>query len=480
MGAKVTNAPRLELRDPNGRIHFGYVVFLGACLLMFPQSLPINTASIFFVPVTQELEIPQSVFGLHTTIISLSICASTALVSMLFRRCNLKAFMACVIALEALCFFAYSLAQSVVVFYVASACIGASLAVLVYLVVPVLVNNWFSVRTSLLIGIGTCMQGIGGALFNTVGSAIIASYGWRTCYVVFGVVTLVIGIPASLVLLRRSPSELGLLPIGHGSAVVDEHPSLQGIAARRAYRTPCFALLVATCLCLSTAIFFNYYMSPYVISLGATIPQAGTASAAVMVGMCVGKVTVTCLCLSTAIFFNYYMSPYVISLGATIPQAGTASAAVMVGMCVGKVTVGALCDRSATVGVAAGIGAGIVGCVALAAFDAPNMGAICGACFLFGVAYASSSLLGAVLTRYGFGPRDFDRIWPTMGIVIALGNAFGAFFWGVVTENLGFTNGLLLDAVFMAAALGFGLACVRAGKQERKAWGLAGKEADGR
>lgn len=40
----------------------------------------------------------------------------------------------------------------------------------------------------------------------------------------------------------------------------------------------------------------------------------------------------------------------------------------------------------------------------------------------------------------GFGPRDFDRIWPTMGIVIALGNAFGAFFWGVVTENLGFLS----------------------------------------
>lgn len=423
MGVKAAGAPRLELRDSNGRIHFGYIVFLGACLLMFPQSLPINTASIFFVPVTQELGVSQSTFGLHTTIISLSICASTALVSALFRRCNLKAFMCYVVGLEAACFFAYSLAQNVAVFYVASACIGASLSVLVYLVVPVLVNNWFSIRTSLLIGVGTCMQGIGGALFNAVGSAIIASHGWRACYVVFGVVTLAVGIPASLFLLRRSPSELGLLPVGYDTAIVDEHPNLQGVAAGRAYRTPCFMLLVATCLCLSTAIFFNYYMSPYVISLGASIPQAGMASAAVMVGMCVGKVAV-----------------------------------------------GAVCDRSTGVGVALGIGSGIAGCLALAAFKSPAMAAVCGACFLFGIAYASSSLLGAVLTRYGFGPRDFDRIWPTMGIVIALGNAFGAFFWGVVTENLGFTSGLLLDAAFMAGALGFGLACVHAGKRERKGW----------
>ena len=174
--------------------------------------------------------------------------------------------------------------------------------------------------------------------------------------------------------------------------------------------------------------------------------------------------------ISLSIFFNYYMSPYVISLGASIPQAGMASAAVMVGMCVGKVAVGSVCDRSTGVGVALGIGSGIAGCLALAAFKSPAMAAVCGACFLFGIAYASSSLLGAVLTRYGFGPRDFDRIWPTMGIVIALGNAFGAFFWGVVTESLGFTSGLVLDAAFMAGALGFGLACVRAGKRERKGW----------
>ena len=98
------------------------------------------------------------------------------------------------------------------------------------------------------------------------------------------------------------------------------------------------------------------------------------------------------------------MSPYVISLGASIPQAGMASAAVMVGMRVGKVAVGAVCDRSTGVGVALGIGSGIAGCLALAAF------------------------------------------------------------------NLGFTSGLLLDAAFMAGALGFGLACMHAGKRERKGW----------
>ena len=168
------------------------------------------------------------------------------------------------------------------------------------------------------------------------------------------------------------------------------------------------------------------------------------------------------------------MSPYVISLGASIAQAGIASAAVMVGMCVGKVALGAVCDHSPAAGVACGCGAGAVGCLALAAASGPELAPLCAACFLFGIAYASSSLLGAVLTRHGFGPRDFDHVWPTVGMFIALGNAFGAWAWGALTETAGFTCALLLDATLMACALALGLTFLHASKRVRARWDKRG------
>lgn len=441
IGARRTDAPRPQApspRPPRNSLpfHYGYLVFLGACLLMLPQSLPINTASIFFVPVTEELGITRATFGIHTTIISLSIFAMLTPMSALFRRCPIKPFMCFVIALEACCFLAYSQAKGVETFYIASFFIGAVQAVLVNLVVPVLVNNWFAARTGLFIGIGTCVQGLGAALFSALGSQIIQVWGWRTCYVVFACLVLAIGLPASIFLLRREPSELGLLQIGAEntgapasdrerprSAALDGTTALEGMAAHDARRSLAFYLLVAESFCISAGIIFNYYISPYVISLGTDVATAGLASASVMVGMCVGKVAI-----------------------------------------------GAVCDRSVAAGVALGCGAGIAGCLGLAAMTGPAMGVICGFCFCFGLAYASASLLGATLTRHGFGPREFDRIWPTVGMFIALGNASGSFVWGLVTDMFGFTAGLVADAALIGAALVLGLAFTRACAALRSRW----------
>ena len=445
MDGKWTVGKKHATGRPRLPFHYGYAVFLGACLMMLPQSLPINAASIFFVPVTQELSIAKSTFGVHTTIISLSIFLTTALVSRMFNRCNLRVFMCGVVLLEAACLFAYSLAQSVWTFYVSSFFIGAALSVLVYMVVPVLVNNWFSTRTNLFIGIGTAMQGVGGALFNSLGSCIIAGWGWRTCYVVFACVTLAIGLPVSALVLRRSPADMGLLPIdykqaskeksmgglgatGSGSVgptatVQQQAPLMPGISLHDAARTPAFYVVIATCLFLSCGIIFNYYINAYVQDLGATITQAGLASSLVMVGMCLGKVAL-----------------------------------------------GALCDRSMAAGVAAGCGCGMAACLVLAGLRSATIPVIFTACLLFGVCYASSSLLGAALTRHAFGPADFGTIWPIAGMFIALGNAFGSTFWGFVTEACGYRAGLVLDALVIFCALALGLVCVRLGTHLHARW----------
>ena len=411
-------------RGPGDHVHYGYIVLVGACLMMLPQSLPINTASIFFVPVTEEFGIPSSTFGIHTTIISLSIFLTTTLMSRLFEKIDIRLFMCGVVLLEAACFLAYSLAQSVYVFYVASFFIGMSLSVLVYLVVPVLVNNWFSVRTNLFIGIGTAMQGVGGAIFNSLGSWVIAGYGWRSCYVLFAVITLTVGIPVSLFILRKKPSDMGLLPVGYKTAAQDVTAAIiPGLPRAQATRTPAFYIAIATCLLLSTGIIFNYYINSYVQSLGASISLAGFASSMVMVGMCLGKVLV-----------------------------------------------GAVCDRNMSAGVALGCGCGIMACLLLASMQSIAAIAVCGACFLFGICYASSSLLGASLTRHAFGPREFGSIWPIIGMFIALGNAFGSTFWGFVTDGLGYRTGLVLDALVIACALVMGLICVRHGSRLHRDW----------
>lgn len=415
-------------KEPSsGKLHYGYVVLIGACLMMLPQSLPINTASIFYTPVTAELGIGISEFSIHTSIISLSIFLTTSLMTKLFHRFDIRFFLSAVIIVEAICFLLYSLATSIWVFYLASFFIGAALSVLVYLVVPILVNNWFSVRTSLYIGIGTCMQGIGGALFTFLGAHIIQAHGWRACYVFFGIVTLLVGIPISIAILRKNPRDKGLQPVGinsrTGRGKSNEVPSSTppSVDVKTAFKSISYVLIIAACLCLSTGVIFNYYLNSYALMLGMSLSSAGIASATVMVGMCVGKIAL-----------------------------------------------GALCDKSVRLGIIVGGFCGIIALCVLAGLAQEGLGFILLACFMFGVTYASSSLLGAVLTRYVFGPGDFDIIWPSIGRFIALGNAFGAFLWGAVVEGLGYSVAMLAVMFVFAAAITFALMAVTTAEKLRK------------
>ncbi len=397
-----------------GHIHYGYIVFIGACLLMLPEALPINTAGIFYGPVTAELGIPLAAFSMHTTIISLSIFLMMGRVMKLFERLDIRVFMSGVITIEAACFFLYASASSVLVFYVASFFIGMALAALVNIVVPVLVNNWFSARVNLLIGIGTCMQGIGGALFNAVGSTIIAAYGWRMCYVCFGMTTLAIGIPVAIFVLRKHPADKGLVPIGalpsHGSDA--EMP---------------------------------------------TTRQCENASRKNLLPW----MTVSCLLLAVGMIFNYHINSYIVSLGASIEFAGVASAMVMVGMCVGKVALGTLCDWNIHAGIAVGCGSGIVALAGLSLVRGVPTAAVCVLCLLFGITYAASSLLGTAATRYVFGAGQFDRFWPHISRFIALGNAAGSFIWGLAVQTSGYRSSMLLCcAVIALAGVGYGV-CAR-------------------
>lgn len=413
--------------------HFGYVVFIGACLLMLPEALPINTASIFYAPVTSDLGIPVASFSVHTTVISLSIFLTMRRVMRLFERLDIRLFMAGVIVLEALCFFLYAIARSVLVFYISSFLVGISLGALVNIVVPVLVNNWFCTRANLYIGIGTCMQGVGGALFNALGAAIIAAHGWRACYVAFGIATLAIGLPVSLLMMCKYPADRGLEPIGsHRTA-----PETRADADTDAGASP--------------------------VSVPAP-PPAGPTRRTLL-----PRLVLSCLLLAMGMIFNYHINSYILDIGATIKLAGVASAMVMVGMCVGKVMLGALCDRSVTAGVVVGCGSGCISLVGLLAMQQASMPALCSLCLLFGITYAASSLLGASVTRHVFGPGEFNRFWPQISRFIALGNAAGSLLWGLVVQSSGYQLSMgVCCCLICIAGLNY-VACVRASERPRAA-----------
>jgi len=79
-----------------------------------------------------------------------------------------------------------------------------------------LVANWFVSRRGLALGVATMGISVSGLVMAPVATALIADYGWRLTFVLYGVVTLVVVLPIVWLTIVNRPEDLGLEPDGDG------------------------------------------------------------------------------------------------------------------------------------------------------------------------------------------------------------------------------------------------------------------------
>jgi len=97
------------------------------------------------------------------------------------------------------------------------------------LVVNVTVARWFVARRGMAVSIASAGVSLGGVLMAPVVAMWVDAYGWRTSWVLLGIVVWVLVLPSSLII-RKSPEEAGLMPDGMSA----EEAAAYGAAKKRA------------------------------------------------------------------------------------------------------------------------------------------------------------------------------------------------------------------------------------------------------
>ncbi|MBA7479202.1 L-lactate transporter [subsurface metagenome] len=149
------------------------------------------------------------------------------------------------------------------------------------LVVPVMatVARWFVKRRGLMTGIVQTGTGIGGVIFAPLAGWLILTYGWRSSYIVLGIIVLV-GIITSGLFLRRDPKDIGQLPDGMSevaaSGVNQQSASTQeaGLPFLEAIRTSQFWMIAG--LYFS----FGFNRSAFLTHIAAHVQDLGFSLAA--------------------------------------------------------------------------------------------------------------------------------------------------------------------------------------------------------
>lgn len=388
------------------KLHYGYVIVFCCCLIMgINIGLVMSCAGIFYKPVSTELGVSVGDFGLYMTFIYLFSTLMLTKAGKLMDKYSARWLLTVSSAVVGMVLLAMSAFNAVWQFYAAGAALGLSLAFLLYLSYPTMINRWFNIRIGFFIGVCSAASGIGGVVFNPLGGYLIANYGWRNTYLVFGSIVLLVVTPLLALLLRNYPADKGLKAFGEKQADTVQ----SGIDYATAVKSPVFYALIA----------FAFLM----------------------------------VSVST---INLFLPAYVVNAGYSVEQSAFVASAIMLGVTIGKVALGWINDKNSHYGIVASAGLGMIGFVLLL-LGKSGIAVMTAGGFLFGWAYAGVTVETALLVRTVFGGKDYAKIFSNISIALSAGGALMAGGWGYLADLIDFKSILSAGIVLLvfSGSLGF-------------------------
>jgi MFS family permease len=160
-----------------------------------------------------------------------------------------------------------------------------------YMVVNVIIAQWFSRYRGRALAISSMGVGFAKVCMPVVAASLILWLGWRQTWLAFGLMTLGLLVVPALLIVRRSPEAMGLLPDGASAPLADDFAEPKKIAIEvampsaleatwtrgDAVRTTAFWLLVITFGISSIGVTgLNLHVYSYVTDLGHSAVIAAT------------------------------------------------------------------------------------------------------------------------------------------------------------------------------------------------------------
>jgi predicted MFS family arabinose efflux permease len=254
------------------------------------------------------------------------------------------------------------------------------------------VSRWFDRRRGLALSLMMVGMGLGAIIMPAVAQRLVALFGWRHAYSLFGLAILLVPLPVVVAFLKERPEIMGLLPDGAAVAhiatpiQVDE----EGLTVREALRTPEFWSLACALGLVTASVHACFIHLPAIVTdRGSTAQTAAFVSSLFGVGLLCGRV-------GCGYLMDQFFAPRVAALFFTCVAIGAAILAT-------AHSIWFSCVASLLVGL--GIGAEV-------------------------------DIIAYLTTRY-FGLRSFGELFGWLWAVFGVSGGIGAYLMGVGFDKTG-------------------------------------------
>lgn len=267
--------------------YYPWLIVLACCSLAIQMGMTSNAAGVFFMPVANDLGVGVSSVSFYTTIISLMTALMGPTFVRLLGKFKIGPLLAIFGAGAAAAYCSFSLYHSVPMFYIAALIAGIGMAAISTLTVNLLLSQWFHSAVGTVTGLVFAFTGVGGACFSVIFERIISTAGWRTAYIVEGLIIAVLSIFFGLFVIKRTPAEIGLHAFGESDDVNHTSVKVQksmGVS----HKTAVILAWIFACISFLT-VAFNSHLSPYAVSEGMDSAFGAYMVSACMVANIVSK-----------------------------------------------------------------------------------------------------------------------------------------------------------------------------------------------
>ena len=362
----------------NGKISGRYLLILIAVsgLIATSVGLTTNVAGLFFTGISDEFGILKGSVSMTLTICNIVFALGGLAAPKLLKEERLRVLLIGGTALIAGSTALLGLCPNIYMMYILNALRGFAGGVLGFVMITMVINNWFHTNVGLATSIAMSCSGLAGALFSPVISGVIESGGWRTGYLFTAAVMAVLNLPAILFLPSLKPETKGMVPLGYKPSENSEKKETAGETSSAAKISMVLFLMVTAysfMACGSTALpqHFPSIADSYMLS---------ASVGAMMLSVC------------------------------------------MVANSLGKIILGALADRfgsriSLLLYCALTIGAAVLMMLVHTA-SAMYIGA-----GLFGLVYALGTVGVVMMTKDTFGLENYSRTYPKISLAGTIANA---------------------------------------------------------
>lgn len=226
-------------------IHYAWRIMVGCCFLQACcLGLMMNSAGIFYTPVTEDLGIGLGPLAMYVTVYFFVTTFTYPLVAKILPKYNINVVLSTAVAIVCVAMGLMSTYTNVWQWYFSGALYGIGGAFIFVVAATVLIENWFDQKRGLVLGITQCCSGIGGAVFPIVGTLMMNEIGWRYTYLILAIIAAVLVLPWTIFVFKFKPEDIGLQPYGHVDEknAVDEKDDSEypGVPAKKALITIAF------------------------------------------------------------------------------------------------------------------------------------------------------------------------------------------------------------------------------------------------